>query len=498
MVRLTAAQADRACGVLLGAACGDALGAGYEFGVVPIPPPGERPAMIGGGLGGFAPGEWTDDTAQTFAVAAVAATGADLRTTPALDAVALSLSNWYAGGPADVGIQTGRVLRAAGAKPTAAVMTAAAREMHDRTGRSGGNGSLMRTSVVALAHLHDPVALVEAAAAVSSLTHTDQRAGQACALWCLAIRDAVLHGRFRDPRAGLGYLPEESQAFWLERLDEAERQDPTSFRPNGYVATALQAAWSAITHTPETAHVPQAGRFACDHLVDALEAAVRIGDDTDTVASIAGALLGARWGASAFPAQWRRVVHGWPGVTAGDLVNLALLTVNAGKPDGSGWPGCPSIDYGGWAGHDSFAVHPLDPQVFLSGASTLTDLPRDVTAVVTLCRLGRDQVPAHLRGKHVEFRILDTNADDNPNLEYVIDDAARTIARFRGEGETVLLHCAAAHSRTPTVAARYGVLLGIPVQRSIDEVCAVLPEAHPNQALVAALRRLGEPGPTPT
>jgi protein-tyrosine phosphatase len=62
----------------------------------------------------------------------------------------------------------------------------------------------------------------------------------------------------------------------------------------------------------------------------------------------------------------------------------------------------------------------------------------------------------------------------------------------------VLLHCAAAHSRTPTVAARYGVLLGIPVQRSIDEVCAVLPEAHPNQALVAALRRLGEPGPTPT
>ena len=31
-IRLNAAQTDRACGVLLGAACGDALGAGYEFG----------------------------------------------------------------------------------------------------------------------------------------------------------------------------------------------------------------------------------------------------------------------------------------------------------------------------------------------------------------------------------------------------------------------------------------------------------------------------------
>jgi hypothetical protein len=42
MRTLTSAQIDRACGVLLGAACGDALGAGYEFEVVPIPPVGSR------------------------------------------------------------------------------------------------------------------------------------------------------------------------------------------------------------------------------------------------------------------------------------------------------------------------------------------------------------------------------------------------------------------------------------------------------------------------
>ena len=35
-VTLTSAQADRAAGVLLATACGDALGAGYEFGP-PLP-----------------------------------------------------------------------------------------------------------------------------------------------------------------------------------------------------------------------------------------------------------------------------------------------------------------------------------------------------------------------------------------------------------------------------------------------------------------------------
>ncbi len=74
---LTAAQRDRACGALLGCAAGDALGAGYEFGPslgldVPVD-------MIGGGLGGFEPGEWTDDTSMAIAIAETAATGADLR-----------------------------------------------------------------------------------------------------------------------------------------------------------------------------------------------------------------------------------------------------------------------------------------------------------------------------------------------------------------------------------------------------------------------------------
>ena len=138
-IRLTPAQADRACGVLIASAAGDALGAGYEFAHVA---PDLVPTMIGGGLGDFAPGEWTDDTSQAVAIARVAATGVDLRTPEALTQIAQGFADWYAGGPADVGIQTSAVLSRAGRNPTGAEMAEAARVVHERSGRSAGNGSL--------------------------------------------------------------------------------------------------------------------------------------------------------------------------------------------------------------------------------------------------------------------------------------------------------------------------------------------------------------------
>jgi ADP-ribosyl-[dinitrogen reductase] hydrolase len=58
------------------------------------------------------------------------------------------------------------------------------------------------------------------------------------------------------------------------------------------VVEALQAAWSAITTTPIPTDDPAQEVFRVGHLRLALDAAVRGGGDTDTVAAIAGGLLG--------------------------------------------------------------------------------------------------------------------------------------------------------------------------------------------------------------
>jgi ADP-ribosylglycohydrolase len=316
-MKLSAEQSDRAAGVLLGAACGDALGVPYEF--APGPPAGQAPRMSGGGLGDYAPGEFSDDTQMAVCIAEVAATGADLRDEAALDRIAANFLRWRTEGATDVGIQTSRVLAAVRGHAVdglGAAVREAARALHRETGKSAGNGSLMRTGVVALAYLDDPVAMAEAARAVSELTHYDRLAAEACVLWCAAIRRAVLDGTFDGLHEGLALLPEARRDEWAGWLDDAEQHPPAHFPDNGFVVTALQAAWSAIARTPGSP------------LREALYAAVGAGNDTDTVAAIAGALLGARWGASAVPAEWRDVVHGWERKRAEDLMALGSQTAN--------------------------------------------------------------------------------------------------------------------------------------------------------------------------
>jgi len=303
-------RSDRIEGVLLATAAGDALGAPYEF----QPPRGpELPVEMAGG-GPWEPGEWTDDTAMAIAIAEVAATGADLRDATAQDAIVTRWHEWSSDAK-DVGIQTRSVLSTAarGGAITAAGARAASDALHRQTGRTAGNGSLMRTAPVAVAYLDDEDAMIEAARALSELTHFDPDAGDAAVLWCCAIRHAVLTTEL-DVRIGLHHIDSGRLAVWQQRLDEADAARPADFDNNGWVVAALQAAWSAIATT---------NTEGPEHLRDGLEAAVRAGFDTDTVAAIAGGLLGAAYGASAVPSQWCTLLHGWPGMDARGLAELA-------------------------------------------------------------------------------------------------------------------------------------------------------------------------------
>jgi ADP-ribosylglycohydrolase/protein-tyrosine phosphatase len=487
---LTTAQCDRAAGVLLGVACGDALGAGYEFGPPRIH--GETVAMAGGGAFGWEPGEWTDDASMAVAIAMTAATGADLRSSAALDEITARFVGWM-GEAKDVGVQTGQVLSAVRAEPTAGRAAAVAEDLFRRSGKTG-NGSLMRTAPVALAYLNDPDALVEAAYAVSALTHGDREAGEACALWCLAIRHAVLHGTLDGLHVAVSALPADRARLWGERLRHAESVEPHEIEHNGWVVAAMMAAWSAITRTPAPADDPAAGSFPGHHLRRALDRAVRAGNDTDTVAAIAGGLLGARWGASAVPPKWRRVLHGWPDLRGRDLVALALLTARGGRPDGAGWPAIPVLDYSRFGDTSILTRHPHDPDVLIGGIGAVREPPAEVDAVVSLCRLGAAEVPAPgvRLGDHIEVWLTDSaDPADNPNLALVLLEAANTVAALRGEGRTVLLHCVQALSRTPSVAALYAARhRGVPLQEALADIRKALPYTNLNPAFLAALRSL--------
>lgn len=369
----TSAHLHRAAGSLLASAAGDALGAGYEF---THPRPDTEIAMIGGGLGNFEPGEWTDDTSMTVAIAEVTATGLDVRTAAGLDAVAANFVRWYDSSPPDIGNQTAAVLQS---RPTsAAAMTAAAAAVE---GRKGGNGSLMRTAPLGFAFLGDQIATAEAAAAVALLTHDDPIAVQACQVWSLLIEHAVRTGDLDREWSVLRHLDDGAVEYWTARKLEAENGSPVDFPNNGWVVHALQTAWWAIVTSDDSG--PQ-------QLQDALVRTVRAGHDTDTTAAIAGALLGAVWGVSAVPADWRRMLHGWPGLDARDLVRLAVQTVTSSdsSTDGPGVGQDPqdALDAMPWAA----------PQEWLWWAAVSAD--PTLVGACTRWQTGRDGGSSLLRG----------------------------------------------------------------------------------------------------
>ncbi|GAB2515158.1 ADP-ribosylglycohydrolase family protein [Nocardiopsis aegyptia] len=310
---------DRAAGVLLGAACGDALGVPYEF--ARRLGDHEVPEMVGGGLGPYAPGEYSDDTQMAVCIAETLRDHDAPLSDRALGQTAEAFLTWRRDGASDIGHQTQKVLgeveHARGTEVVAEEMAAVARRLFESGLPSAGNGSLMRTGPLALAYLDDPAGLAVAADRYSRLTHGDPLASEACVLWCEGVRRAVVRGDLSGVRAGVELLPVGRQASWAAWLDEAEERPPHAFEGNGFVVRTLQAAWSAVSRG-EAEEAPE------ESLRHSLWSAVRAGDDTDTVAAIAGALLGARYGASAIPDEYLSVVHGWPGYRAADLAGLAL------------------------------------------------------------------------------------------------------------------------------------------------------------------------------
>lgn len=325
-MKLTESQLDRACGVLVATAAGDALGAGYEFG----PPLDATVAvhMKGGGPFNFEPYEWTDDTSMAIVLAKAILSAREVNGDFDL-ALSNAVKGWitWAATSKDVGIQTSTILhrtknRIFTGDNAASAAFSISEDFHRASGRSAGNGSLMRTAPLALAYLHSEDELWDASAKFSALTHWELDAREACQLWTAAIRYAVLTGEI-NIRPGLNRLDKSRSQLWSDRIAEAEDSQPRDFPINGWAVQALQGAWSAISTTLIDFSVSDK-----NILRTSLENAVRGGNDTDTVAAIAGGLVGAGCGYSAIPKEWLSDLHGYGVSSVDELLKVSVSLID--------------------------------------------------------------------------------------------------------------------------------------------------------------------------
>jgi ADP-ribosyl-[dinitrogen reductase] hydrolase len=284
---LSETEQERAVGIVVGAAVGDALGAPFEFrprgtyrAVFPEPVHQHPAEMIGGGSFDWAPGEFTDDTQMGMALAET------LRAERAYDAdVVWTWFRTWARTARDVGVTTSRAL----------VHTDWRRVPDSPHG--AGNGALMRCFPLALAFRDaDEPRRREIALHHAALTHKDPAAGWGSWI-ALEMMRAGLHG---DDPLGLvpalvDALPADVRGPFVELLAPTWTPDDRRWS-NGTVWGCLaQAVW-ALRST--------------DGYEDAVVAAVSLGDDADTVACVTGALAGARYGRGAIPSRWTAAVHG--------------------------------------------------------------------------------------------------------------------------------------------------------------------------------------------
>ncbi len=270
---------DVARGALYGVAVADALGATLEFmSAAEIARRyGTLRDIVGGGWLALRPGQVTDDTEMTLAVAEGIAEQPDAP----VEAVGRRFIEWLDTQPRDVGRTCAVALNYARRRGWAD----AARFAHDDLGgRSAGNGSLMRSAYPGLWYA-DRAQALRVAVELSRMTHYDPLASEACKLYTAAIWDMA--------RGGVPARQALKAAFGGTRYQAAlagqARLDPT-----GFVVDTLNCALDAVACTSS--------------LEDAIVRAVNLGGDADTVGAVAGGLAGAMYGYDSIPTRWREAL----------------------------------------------------------------------------------------------------------------------------------------------------------------------------------------------
>ncbi len=299
---MTSLIRDRIAGGIYGLLIGDALGVPYEFQSAAAIPAAEAieyepPAGFRRSHARVPPGTWSDDGALALQLLK------SLLDRGRFDAddFGRRLVAWHDRGELavdgkvfDVGIQTSRAIGALKAgKP--------ALDAGPTDEYANGNGSLMRVLPLAIWHRADDLALVYDAMSQSRVTHGHPRSQVCCALYCLWAR-RVLEG-FEPDSAWEGAVAairslSTTSAPWQPELEFClENSDCAGGEGTGYVLDTLHSARWAV----QTAR----GDFE-----KTVRAAIRLGNDTDTTACVAGGIAGLHVGHAAIPQRWRNHLRG--------------------------------------------------------------------------------------------------------------------------------------------------------------------------------------------
>ena len=293
------AMVDRARGVLLGLAVGNLLG---------LPVEGDRHDWIAdaypAGLTEIDHREanrpMDDDLAQAVDLGDALLSGGDY-----VQDFADRLVVWARENGRGIGITTSEVIREIS---TGKPIPEPARIVYERRNRIAPNGGVMRCAPVAIVRRADPDMVVADSALTCAVTHY-----AATCQWSCIIINAMIVALINGVDPDLAALLEAARADSCPDLAgqangdgiPADTLDALSHRrepPAGI--DWLMRDHRLIGHTLLTL---QFGLWAAKTPLDfeeALVASVAAGGDTDTNAAVAGAVLGARYGASNIPQRW--------------------------------------------------------------------------------------------------------------------------------------------------------------------------------------------------
>ncbi|MDM7920601.1 MAG: ADP-ribosylglycohydrolase family protein [Methanosarcina sp.] len=274
-------------GYLFGTACADALGRPVEHltlelikekygeqGILEVPPDSS----------------WTDDTQLMLVLARGLLDGAELKLPGLMDKIAEELVLWL--NKPDLG---------AGATTRGAALNLKDGVHWSSSGlRSKTCGSLMRAGILGFIFRNDPEKLIDAASLSGRITHTHPTADAASVAGAYAVKlalDGITPEDMFLPllRVTEGISEEFTEAlkhsYELAHTNLSDEEALTKIGQGWYADETFALAYFCILRYP-------------DNYKKAVQTAVNITGDSDSVGSVAGGILGARLGIEAVPISW--------------------------------------------------------------------------------------------------------------------------------------------------------------------------------------------------